>query len=84
MNETSDCDVICQKQKQTKGKWEKLGHPRDDGVRRSELKFQLVQVCNLVCGVFTHDKKRLKQHLRLFISQFNAPQLSDCGDCVKS
>lgn len=34
-------DVIYQKQKQTKGKWGKLGHPRDDGVRSNELKFQL-------------------------------------------
>lgn len=61
-------DVIYQKQKQTKGKWGELGHPRDDGVRRNELKFQLVPVCNLVCGVFRDDKNRLKQHLRLFIS----------------
>lgn len=39
-------DVIYPKQKQTKGKWGKLGHPRDDGVRRNELKFQLpVQSC---------------------------------------
>lgn len=33
-------DVIHQKQKLTKGKWGR----RDDGVRKNELKFQLVQV----------------------------------------